>query len=462
MDRLGWLQETEVLHPSSLDPKEEVSLPDSSQHLPRTDWLSDTIVSVAPGAEVAFRHDGTGIRLDRTEPYLRLHFVSVYVRDQERSLRFFVDRLGYRLVVDARFASGNRWVEVAPPDGTAILALVLPMPGFHEDDLIGHSGLVTFITEDVEAKYKEWSERGVKFTIPPQTPAWGGKFCRFEDPDGNAFALAGFDEVTREIEKRRRAFADRIEAEQRAARELAIAKQVQARLFPQRRPPVPALDYAGVCIQARAVGGDYYDFLDLGAERLAMVLGDLAGKGMAAALLMANLQANLRSQCVSAIDHPILFLSSVNRMFFENTESSAYATLFFSVYDPLSGHLHYANCGHLPALVLRADGTIERLDATCTVLGLFDDWECSMAECILEEGDILALFTDGVTESFNATEEEFGELRLIEALRRNSKQPAHDLANAIVEEVLGFSRQEQYDDITLIIAKRTSHARQLS
>ena len=403
-------------------------MPDKPDSAIESGRLSDRIVSVSRGFDTSFRHDSSDFRQDRKDKFLRLQFVHVYVRDQERSLRFFIDQLGFSLVADIRFASGNRWIEVAPPDGSASLALVLPMPGFDEDRLVGNSGRITFITEDVEAKYKEWSERGVKFTIPPQMPAWGGVFCRFEDVDGNSFVLAGFDELTREIEARRRAFAERLEAERRGAQELEIAKQVQARLFPQRAPVVPGLEYAGVCKQARSVGGDYYDFLDLGMERVALVIGDIAGKGMAAALLMANLQANLRGQCISAVQNPEQFLGSVNRLLFENTAASAYATLFFAEYNHESGGLRYANCGHLSALLLRRDGRMDRLDATCTVVGLFEDWSCSIAESRLEAGDILALYTDGVTESFNAAEEEFGEERLSDALRRHCALPADQLA----------------------------------
>ena len=119
-----------------------------------------------------------------------------------------------------------------------------------------------------------------------------------------------FDEVTHAIEAERRAKADRLEAERRLAQELEIAKHVQARLFPQELPPVQTLDYAGRCHQARHVGGDYYDFLALGRDRLGLVIGDIAGKGIAAALLMANLQANLRSQCAMAIDEPERLLRS--------------------------------------------------------------------------------------------------------------------------------------------------------
>jgi serine phosphatase RsbU (regulator of sigma subunit) len=159
----------------------------------------------------------------------------------------------------------------------------------------------------------------------------------------------------------------KLETERRAAQELEIAKQVQMRLFPQRQSTIAGLDYAGVCVQARSVGGDYYDFLDIGPGRVAFVLADIAGKGMAAALLMANLQANMRSQIVSAVNTPSQFLAAVNRLLFENTALHSYATLFFAIYDDTTCRLHYANCGHLPGLILHADGTMERLEATNTM-----------------------------------------------------------------------------------------------
>jgi catechol 2,3-dioxygenase-like lactoylglutathione lyase family enzyme len=430
----------------------------SDQKYPQLEgtWASDAIVSLDQPAE--FRFDGAGFRLDGDEPYLRLHFVTIYVTDQKRSLRFFVDQLGFSLVSDVRFASGSRWVEVGPPDGTAILALALPIPGLNEERFIGNSGLVTFLSENVESKYNEWSKRGVHFTIPPQTPSWGGTFCRFVDPDGNMFALASFDHTTRELDQRRRAYAERLETERRAAQELEIARQVQMRLFPQRQPAMPGLDYAGVCVQARSVGGDYYDFLDLGQGRVAFALADIAGKGIAAALLMANLQANMRSQMVSAIDQPDRFLASVNRLLFENTAVSSYATLFFAAYDNTTCSVRYANCGHLPGLILRSDGSIDRLDPTGTVIGLFEEWSCSIQESCLGPGDTLALYTDGVTESPNSTGEEFGDERLLDSLRRHSAVGACAMAQAVVQDVAQFSAGDQFDDITLIIAKRTGQA----
>jgi phosphoserine phosphatase RsbU/P len=129
--------------------------------------------------------------------------------------------------------------------------------------------------------------------------------------------------------------------DRRAAHELEIARRVQARLFPQRLPELQSLEYAGACVQTHQVGGDYYDFLDLGQARLCLVLGDIAGKGIAAALLMANLQANLRSQCANA-EQPEQLLQSVNRLFYENTADNAYATLFYSEFDDRTCRLRYA------------------------------------------------------------------------------------------------------------------------
>src|SRR5262245_55055718 len=218
--------------------------------------------------------DRSTLRLDRQAPYLRIFFSTVFVRDHDRSLRFYLDQLGFRLVADNRFEGGGRWVGVAPPDGNAILALVVPDPGDEEYDLIGRARQIVFITEDINAMYEEWRKRGVRLHHPPQTPIWGGMFTSFEDVDGNSFVLVASDEMSRNIEAQRIAIAEKLESERRAAQEMEIAKQVQARLFPQTLPPLRTLDYAGLCVQARQVGGDYYDFLNLGRERLGLVSGE--------------------------------------------------------------------------------------------------------------------------------------------------------------------------------------------
>jgi hypothetical protein len=179
--------------------------------------------------------------------------------------------------------------------------------------------------------------------LDEENRAWGGVFTHFRDLDGNLFALVGFDEVSREIQVQRRAIAEKREAERRTAQELEIAKQVQARLFPQILPDIRTIEYAGTCIQAREVGGDYFDFLDLGGGRFGLVTGDVAGKGIAAALLMASLQANLQIQCEMPLGQPRELLRSVNQVFHKNAIESAYATLFFAEYDDEQRRLRYAN-----------------------------------------------------------------------------------------------------------------------
>jgi serine phosphatase RsbU (regulator of sigma subunit) len=414
------------------------------------------------------------------DPFLRVHAVNVYVRDQERSLRFYLDTLGFQVAFDARVESGERVVAVSPPDGTAVLALIQPPPHSLQSRLIGRATQVVFVTENLPATYREWRSRGVRFRGTPRlrrvayepggpfasapasahpsdehATAWGGVFTRFEDIDHNSFALVSFDEVSRAVEAQRRAAAERQEAERRAAHELEIARQVQARLFPQRLPELGCLEYAGACVQTHKVGGDYYDFLDLGQERLGLVIGDIAGKGIAAALLMANLQANLRSQCATAIEQPERLLRSVNRLFYENTADNAFATLFYSEFDNRTCRLRYANCGHLPGLVMRTDGSVERLDSTAPALGLFTEWECPASEIQLCRGDLFAIYTDGITESFNQRDEEFGEERLIDSLKRSRDRSPNDIVAAVFDDVRRFSPHEQRDDVTMIVARCT-------
>jgi serine phosphatase RsbU (regulator of sigma subunit)/catechol 2,3-dioxygenase-like lactoylglutathione lyase family enzyme len=424
------------------------------------------------------------------DPFLSIHAVRIYVRDLDRSLQFYVDQLGFRPVIDTRLQSGERWVAVSPPDGTTILALVAPKSNTAERKLIGRSTQVVLCTSDVAAKFRQWSKNGVRFIGTPrlrrikylpsspdsaampamqpspqqpptkllgtETPIWGSVSVRFRDIDGNTFSLVSFDELTHAVESERRIAAERLEAERRAAQELAIATQVHSRLFPQSMPQLKSLEYAGACIPARAVGGDYYDFLSLGPDRLGFVIADVAGKGIAAALLMANLQANLRSQFALALEQPQRMLQKVNRLFCDNTPDGAFATLFFGDYDDSSGFLRYVNCGHLCALLLRRDGSCDRLESTSTVLGIFKTWECAVGESSLRRGDLLALYTDGVTESMDHEFEEFGEDRLIESLRHHRHHPPQSLLTSVVADVRAFSPHEQHDDITLIIAKRSS------
>jgi len=409
-----------------------------------------------------------------------MHAVNVYVRDQERSLRFFLDKLGFQVAFDARVESGQRLLAVTPPDGATVLTLIQPPPHSLQSKLIGRATQVVFVTENLAATYREWHSRGVRFLGAPRLrrvayepagapsarratasddhpTAWGGAFARFEDVDQNSFSLVSFDEVSRAVEAQRQAAAERREAERRAAHELEIARQVQARLFPQRHPEMESLEYAGACVQTRQVGGDYYDFLDLGRGRLCLVLGDIAGKGIAAALLMANLQANLRSQCATAAEQPEQLLQSVNRLFCENTAENAYATLFYSEFDDRTCRLRYANCGHPPGLVVHRHGAVTRLSSTAPVLGLFSEWSCHTAELQLSPGDLFAIYSDGITEATDQRDEEFGEDRLLAVIMRERDQSPSQIVTAVFDEVRRFGGDQQRDDVTLIVAKCRSH-----
>ena len=248
--------------------------------------------------------------------------------------------------------------------------------------------------------------------------------------------------------------AEKLEAERRIAREMEIAKEVQTRLLPQAVPVLQTLECAGRCLQAARVGGDYYDFLELSREEVGLVLADVSGKGVHAALLVANLQAHLRS--LSRTGHGaaglVETLRQVNRILWKSTAPEHYATLFAGVYDDATRRLAYVNCGHNPPLWLRADGSVERLEATATVIGLFEKWECEAREIQMGPGDLLAISSDGVTEAMLG-EEEFGESRFLDELRRTRWLPLEQVVTAVFTAVQRFSAGNQSDDLTLVVAR---------
>jgi sigma-B regulation protein RsbU (phosphoserine phosphatase) len=247
--------------------------------------------------------------------------------------------------------------------------------------------------------------------------------------------------------------AQKLEAERRTANELSIAREVQSKLFPQKSPPLATLEYAGSCDQARTIGGDYYDFLNLGPGRVGLVLADISGKGIFAALLMANLQANLRGQYALALTDLRGLLRSVNSLFFESVTLGLYATMFFGDYSDQTRTLRYVNCGHNAPLLLRADGRSERLEATATVVGLIEEWDCTVAHVTLAPGDVLVIYSDGATEAADDHGDFFGEARLLETLRACRHLPAAEAMRAINRAVHRFSGKDQEDDLTLLVAR---------
>ncbi|HTA69666.1 MAG TPA: SpoIIE family protein phosphatase [Bryobacteraceae bacterium] len=241
----------------------------------------------------------------------------------------------------------------------------------------------------------------------------------------------------------------RIKADRRVKTELEIAHNVQQKLFPNQTRQLASIDYAGRCVPAREVSGDYYDFLDVGEGGLGFVVGDVSGKGIGAALLMANLQACFRSQAKDALRHPAAMLSSVNKLFYESTPPEHFATLFFAHYDDRERRLRYANCGHLPPILLRADGSVERLSSTATVLGVFSAWTSEEKVVDLKTGDTLVIFSDGVTEAGIESDTEFGDDGLLSVMRANPFVTAETLANHIVDAVAG----EKQDDVTVVAVR---------
>ena len=265
-------------------------------------------------------------------------------------------------------------------------------------------------------------------------------------------AVAAQAGVTLEIILRAEQLAERMEAERDSDREIGIAREVQRRLLPQRSPALGTLELAACCEQAQSVGGDYYDYLEAGEGQLAFVLADVSGKGMPAALRMANLQAHLRSQLASAPRDPLRVLRQVNRMLCEASEPGHFATLFLGVYADGSRRFSYINCGHNPPLCLRHDGSVEWLRATATVIGSFEDWTCTLGRTSLAAGDLLVVYSDGVTEAGRG-DHLFGEQRLLDALKGHNERPLEEVLARIVGRVQAFGDGAPMDDLTLLIAR---------
>ncbi|HKD09214.1 MAG TPA: PP2C family protein-serine/threonine phosphatase [Bryobacteraceae bacterium] len=242
---------------------------------------------------------------------------------------------------------------------------------------------------------------------------------------------------------------------ERLNRELEIAREVQEDLFPQRLPVVPGLDYSGQCRPAREVGGDYYDFLELSNGRLGIAIGDVSGKGVGAALMMASLEASLRA-LAPVVNDPAELIERVSALVYQASSASRYATLFYCLYDPASRCLSYVNAGHNPPVVLRSSGEsfqVFRLETGGPVVGLFrHGYDCGSFSH--EAGDLLVLFTDGVSESMNARFEEWGEGRMIELARECYGLPAPEVLRKILSAAQGFAAgASQHDDMTLVVVR---------
>jgi sigma-B regulation protein RsbU (phosphoserine phosphatase) len=256
---------------------------------------------------------------------------------------------------------------------------------------------------------------------------------------------------------------------ERLQSELEIAREVQSQLFPKSVPASRTLELAAVCHPARTVSGDYYDFLSLEEPKLALAIGDVAGKGISAALLMATVQSTMRTQLWAGRElaaaagnggglgtlSTAVLVSRLNQQLYAYTQPEKFATFYLAVYDDSSGLMTYTNAGHLPPVLLR-DGKALRLEVTGTIVGAFPFSEYEEATIQLERGDLLVCFTDGVTEPENEYGEMFGEERLIELVARNSHREAGAIMAAVMDAVREWTGSpELQDDMTMLLARRT-------
>jgi sigma-B regulation protein RsbU (phosphoserine phosphatase) len=273
--------------------------------------------------------------------------------------------------------------------------------------------------------------------------------------DGVKMQSAAQTALAQEVARLTTAIGREMAQRERLNRELEIAREVQEHLFPQRLPKAPGLDYCGRCLPAREVGGDYYDFLELPGGRLGIAVGDVSGKGVGAALMMASLEASLRA-LAPVVQDPADLMGRVNSLVYQASAPNRYATLFYADYDPAVRRLTYVNAGHNPPLVLRqSNGVCQvlRLEIGGSVIGLLPQaYERGVFSH--EAGDLVVLFTDGVSESMNARDEEWGEERLIELAKMCHALPAVEGMKRILAAAQAFaSGAPQHDDMTLVVLR---------
>jgi serine phosphatase RsbU (regulator of sigma subunit) len=245
------------------------------------------------------------------------------------------------------------------------------------------------------------------------------------------------------------------QAERLFAKELQQAAEIQQGLLPTKAPQLPGLDLAGYNASCRTVGGDYYDFFPYADGRVGMLVGDVAGKGMPAALLMSSLQARVQVLFEEPSDLAAL-VTRLNRIIVSNCPANRFISFFIAVLDSKTGELTYVNAGHNPPLLAHGDGTVEKLECTGLVLGIFATSKYEQKSCRLEPGDVMVLFSDGVTEACRPdVDEEFGEDRLAQTLVELRNGSAQSIIESINQRVQDFTAgSPPADDITLVVAKR--------
>jgi sigma-B regulation protein RsbU (phosphoserine phosphatase) len=245
---------------------------------------------------------------------------------------------------------------------------------------------------------------------------------------------------------------------ERLQTEIEIAREVQSQLYPKDAPPMRGLQLTVVCDPARMVSGDYYDYTEVGTTQLAFAIGDVAGKGISAALLMATLQAALRSQVAHAeathtCMHSASVITQLNKQIWAHTAPEKYATFFFATFDQPSQTLTYTNAGHLSPLLLR-QGEFTALDSNGTVVGAFPFAKYDSSSIVMQPNDLLVCYTDGITEPENAYGEAFGEERLMDLVKKHSHQADSEILRIVLDAVRSWTgTAELFDDMTLLLAR---------
>jgi sigma-B regulation protein RsbU (phosphoserine phosphatase) len=278
---------------------------------------------------------------------------------------------------------------------------------------------------------------------------WG---LTFAGATAVAVLVASLYRVRLELQASRRQLA-------RKDAELSFALEVQRALFPRHLPEREGLEFSGVCIPARGISGDFYDVMRLPDGRLVFAIADISGKGISAAILMANLQALLRSLS-ETLESPGEICAKLNQHLHQVTDASRFATFFYAEWNPRRGSLRYVNAGHHPPVFLTRSSRVEsngQMDKGGTPLGVFPDAEFQVGETQFEETDLLVLYSDGVTEAESEMGEQFGEPRLRQVITSNREKPLEEIKSAILDAVRKWAGQEQEDDMTLLLVRAARH-----
>ena len=272
---------------------------------------------------------------------------------------------------------------------------------------------------------------------------------------------AGADQFALMIENAR--LTDRVVEQETLRRDIALASEVQRRLLPDAPPRAECVEFAAASVPARRIGGDYYDFVEVGDGRIGIALADVSGKGVPAALIMSVVQTSLRIISSGGDVAPPRLVALINQFVYRSTPANKYATFFYAQLDAQGRQLRYVNAGHNAPYLLRAGRQstagsappeIEELSAGGTVVGMFPEVEYEEATVELCPGDVLLVFTDGVPEAHNPEDEEFGEERLQQLLRQTAHLPANEISERLSDEMTSWIRNaEQYDDLTFIVMK---------